>query len=84
MAVVLASDAAGEDQGTLLDVALQAQQRVLRRVSLTGGFGVRWADSEFTETFLGVDARQSERSMSPIYSADGGVNEVRAFLRATY
>ena len=84
ISAALASDAADEGQGTLLDVELRTRRQVLPRVSLGGGFGARWADSEFTQAFFGVDAAQSERSTLPIYSVDSGLNQVRAFVQATY
>lgn len=44
----------------------------------------RWANDEYTATFFGIDAQQSERSGLSGYETDAGLNEVRAFIGTNY
>lgn len=80
----ISTDLGDNDQGTRISLDLDGKYRVNEKLLLTAGPGVTWADDDYTQTFFGIDSRQSLRSGRERYSAKGGVNSVRFGVGAQY
>lgn len=80
----VSTDIANKDQGTLVLLDLQGRYRATERLTLSAGPGLTWADSEYVQTFFGIDAAQSARSGRPVYEASGGLHAVRVAAGANY
>ena len=73
----IATDVAGQKQGTLARIDLLARFRPAERTILFAGPGLTWADREYTQSYFGVTAEQSARSGLPEFQAGSGLNSVR-------
>jgi MipA family protein len=82
--VGIATDVADEGHGTVVDVLLSTRSQLMPRLALDYGIAGRWIDGEHARTFFGVDAGRGARSGLPVYAAESGVGEARAFVTALY
>jgi outer membrane scaffolding protein for murein synthesis (MipA/OmpV family) len=82
--VRVASDILGHDQGTLVRFDLIGRTRAGERTTLFAGPGVTWADRRYAQTFFGVSADQSARSVLPQFDAGAGWNSARFTMGANY
>lgn len=82
--VTLGRDLFHEGQGTIADFEFFAHHYPLDTLEIDDGVGLRWADGEYTRSFFGVDAGQSQQSGLPQYAAGSGIASLQAFLRAHY
>ena len=80
----ISTDLANNDQGTRISLDLDGKYRVNDSLLLTAGPGMTWADSDYTQTFFGIDSAQSARSGRQQYSAGSGVNSIRFGIGANY
>lgn len=80
----VATDIAGQRQGTLLDLTLDARQPLAPRLRLDGGTGLLWANRQYRETFFGVNPQQSAASGLPQFAAGSGFSAWQAFLGLDY
>jgi len=80
----LVSDLGGHDQGTRIAVDIEGKYPVDERLTLTAGPGVTWANGKYSQTFFGINARQSLVAGIAPYAADSGVNTVRFSVGALY
>ena len=84
VALRVAPDVSGRDQGTLAFLDLTARYRATDRLTLSAGPGITWADDSYLQTFFGVTPEQAANSRLPVYEARGGVHMVRVGLGAVY
>jgi outer membrane protein len=84
IALRLAPDVSGKDQGTLALLDLTARYRATDRLTLSAGPGITWADDSYMQTFFGVTPEQAANSRLPAYEAQGGVHMVRFGVGAAY
>ncbi|MDM0110054.1 MipA/OmpV family protein [Variovorax sp. J22R24] len=80
----LVSDIAGNDQGTRFAVDIEGKYIVNEKLVLSAGPGITWANGRYTQTFYGIDARQSLIAGVPEYHAGSGVNSIRFSVGAQY
>jgi MipA family protein len=73
----VATDIAGQKQGTLARLDFLARFRPAERTVLFAGPGLTWADRQYTQSFFGVSAEQSARSGLPEFQAGAGLNSLR-------
>jgi MipA family protein len=78
------SDIGNKKQGTLATLEIEKRFHPTDQLTLSAGPGVTWADNEYTRTFFGIDAEQSERSGLPQFEAKSGVSAVRFSVGADY
>lgn len=52
----VATDAEGEDQGTLASFDVSARYRATSHITFSAGPGITWADDDYVMTFFGVGA----------------------------
>jgi outer membrane protein len=84
IALRVAPDVSGKDQGTLALLDLTACYRASDQLTLSAGPGITWADDSYMQTFFGVTPEQAANSRLPAYEAQGGVHMLRFGLGATY
>lgn len=82
--LAIATDVADEGHGTVVDLLLSTRSQLMPRLALDYGIAGRWIDREHARTFFGIGADQSARSGLPVYAAESGLGEVRAFVTALY
>ena len=80
----VASDVADNQQGTLATFDAEARYRPVKRLVLSAGPGVTWANSQHAETFFGIDAQQAASSGLAQYTPKSGVDLVRFSVGASY
>lgn len=80
----VASDIAGNHQGTTASLELEGKYRVTDKLTLQAGPGVTWANSQYNQTFFGVDATQSLRSGYAVYTPKSGIQSLRFSIGADY
>ncbi|PAT00754.1 MAG: hypothetical protein BSR46_01220 [Candidatus Dactylopiibacterium carminicum] len=80
----VSADVSGKDQGVLATFDVEGKYRVTERLALSAGPGLTWADSDYTQTFFGIDSGQSARSGLPTYTAKSGLNLLRFSVGAEY
>jgi outer membrane protein len=73
----VATDIAGQKQGTLARLDLLARFRPAERTIVFAGPGLTWADRQYTQSYFGVTAEQSARSGMPEFQAGSGLNSLR-------
>ena len=80
----IVSDIGGKDQGTRIAFDVEGKYKLNERLTFTAGPGITWADGKYSQTFFGVNARQSFISGIPQYAAGSGVNAIRFSVGAQY
>lgn len=80
----LSHDVGDNRQGTIVKFGLDARWPLSRRLVLSAGPEVTWANGEYMQTFFGVDAQQSARSGLAQYHAGSGVSSVGFGVNARY
>jgi MipA family protein len=78
------TDIGGKHEGTRVSLDVEAKYNLTERLMITGGPGITWADSKYTQTFFGIDATQSANSGLAVYNAKSGVNAIRLGVGANY
>jgi outer membrane scaffolding protein for murein synthesis (MipA/OmpV family) len=68
-----AQDVSDESNGLLGYLEVDYNLRINKQWGMHFGGNLTWADSDYMETYFGVDARDSARSGLPIYEADSGM-----------
>jgi outer membrane protein len=84
IALRVAPDVSGKDQGTLAFLDLAARYRASDKLTLSAGPGITWADDRYTQTFFAVTPEQAAGSRLPVYQAQGGLHMVRLAVGAAY
>jgi outer membrane protein len=84
LALRVAPDVSGKDQGTLAFLDLTARSRATDRLTLSAGPGITWADNDYMQTFFGVTPGQAANSRLPAYEARAGVHMMRFAVGAAY
>ena len=74
---VVHTDIGGEGHGTLARLDVLARFRVDEKLGFFAGPGLTWGSRQYNQTFFGVTATQSARSMFPEYAAGSGINNLR-------
>ncbi len=81
----VASDIAGNQQGTLVRLDMRGRYRPDDRWTFSAGPGLTWANDRYMQTFFGVDPGQSARSgLLPQFDARGGIERTRFSAGANY
>lgn len=78
------TDIGGKHQGTRIALDFEGKYRLMDRLVVSAGPGVTWADSNYTQTFFGIDATQSARSGLSPYTPKSGINSIRFGVGADY
>lgn len=84
IALRVAPDVSGKDQGTLAFLDLAARYRASAKLTLSAGPGITWADDSYMQTFFSVTPEQAASSRLPVYEARGGLHMVRFAVGAAY
>lgn len=80
----LSTDVGGNRQGTVATLGVTARWQPIDRLTVNAGPSVTWSNSEYMQTFFGIDALQALRSGRPQYRAGGGVSSVGLSASAHY
>ena len=80
----IASDIAGNKQGTIARFDLFGRFPASERLALFAGPGLTWGNREYMQSFFGVTAEQSARSGLPSFDAGSGVASVRLAAGGIY
>jgi MipA family protein len=81
----VASDIAGNKQGTLARLDVRGRYRPDDRWTFSAGPGLTWANDRYMQTFFGVDAEQhAARPDLPQFDAKGGIERTRFSASAYY
>jgi len=80
----VASDIAGNRQGTLVRLDFRGRYRPDDRWTFSAGPGLTRANDRYMQTFFGVDPGQSARSGLPQFDAKGGIERTRFSAGANY
>lgn len=78
------TDLEDNGQGTRASVDVEGRYKVTPNLMLSAGPGATWADSDFTETFFGIDESQSRRSGRKQHSVSSGLYSVNFSVGANY
>jgi MipA family protein len=78
------SDIAGKHEGTTATLDLEGTYRPTDSLTLSAGPGVTWANTQYNQTFFGVDSEQNIRSGYAIYTPKSGVASARFSLSTHY
>ena len=78
------SDIGGKDQGAFATLDFMARYHPTPELTLTAGPGLTWGNSQYNQTFFGIDNEQSARSGRPGYELGNGLNEIRFSVGANY
>jgi MipA family protein len=76
--------AAGHNEGVLASLGIDAKYHATQRLTLSIGPEVTWGNSQYTMTFFGLDAAQSEIAGIAPYRAGSGINSVGGSASANY
>ena len=79
-----ATDVSDEHDGSVADLAGSYQLPINDQFSLIFGASVSYADSDYMDTYFGVNANNRGTSTLSSYSADGGLKDVGLSLTAKY
>jgi outer membrane protein len=75
---------AGHHEGVLASLGAEASFHPTPRLTLSFGPKITWANDQYTMTFFGIDAAQSEIAGVPAYRARAGINMVGGEAGARY
>jgi outer membrane protein len=78
------SDAVAHHEGVLASLAVEAKYHATQRLTLSIGPEITWANNQYSQTFFGISAAQSEIAGIAPYLAKSGVNTVGGSAGATY
>jgi MipA family protein len=78
------SDAVSHHEGVLASLAVEAKYHATQRLTLSIGPEVTWANSQYANTFFGIDAAQSEIAGIAPYRVKSGINTLAGSAGATY
>jgi outer membrane protein len=84
IALRVAPDVSGKDQGTLAFLDLAGRYRATEKLTLSAGPGITWASDDYMQTFFGITPAQAASSALPAYEARGGLHMVRFGVGAAY
>ena len=77
-------DVAGEHEGFIASVNARYFRPVTRPLTLSVGVNVTYGNSDYMETYFGVDSDNAARSGLRPFDADGGLRDVRIPIMAIY
>jgi outer membrane protein len=80
----ISDDVGGHHEGVLASLAIEAKYHVTRRLTLSIGPEVTWVNSQYANTFFGINAAQSEIAGIAPYRAKSGINTLSGSAGATY
>jgi MipA family protein len=78
------SDAVAHHEGVLASLAVEAKYHATQRLTLSIGPEVTWANNQYSQTFFGITAAQSEIAGIAPYRAKSGIDTVAGSAGATY
>jgi outer membrane protein len=78
------SDAVAHHEGVLASLAVEAKYHATQRLTLSIGPEITWVNNQYSQTFFGISAAQSEIAGIAPYLAKSGVNTVGGSAGATY
>jgi outer membrane protein len=78
------SDAVAHHEGVSASLAVEAKYHATERLTLSIGPEISWANSQYAQTFFGINAAQSQIAGIAPYRARSGINTVGASAGATY
>jgi MipA family protein len=76
--------AGGHHEGVLASFGVEAKYHATQHLTLSIGPEVTWANNQYTMTFFGIDAAQSEIAGIAPYRARGGIKSVGGSANASY
>ena len=77
-------DVGSEHDGYLVTGSMRYFKPVLKQLTLSVGASLTYGDSDYTETYFGVDAVDAGRSGLRQFDADAGIRDVRVPLMAMF
>jgi outer membrane protein len=78
------TDAVSHHEGVLASLAIEAKYQATQRLTLSIGPEITWANNQYTQTFFGISAAQSQIAGIAPYQAKSGINTVGGSAGATY
>src|SRR5258708_25711309 len=78
------SDALAHHEGVLAWLAVEAKYHATPRLTLSIGPEITWGNNQYSQTFFGVNAAQSEIAGIAPYQAKSGINTLGGSAGATY
>jgi outer membrane protein len=78
------TDAVSHHEGVLASLAIEAKYHATRSLTLSIGPEITWGNNQYTQTFFGIDAAQSQIAGVAPYQAKSGINTVGGSAGATY
>jgi outer membrane protein len=73
-----------DHEGLLASLTVEAKYHATDRLTLFIGPEITWANSQYAQTFFGINAAQSEIAGIAQYRAKSGINTVGGSAGATY
>lgn len=78
------TDLGGQGQGTRVALDLEGRFSPVPRLMLSAGPGLTWDNGQYSQTFFGIDGRQSANSGQAPWRAGSGIHTLRFALGADY
>jgi outer membrane protein len=78
------SDAVSHHEGVLASLAIEAKYHATRSLTLSIGPELTWGSNQYTQTFFGINAAQSQIAGIAPYQAKSGITTVGGSAGATY
>jgi outer membrane protein len=78
------TDAVSHHEGVLASLVIEAKYQATQRLTLSIGPEITWANNQYTQTFFGISAAQSQIAGVAPYQAKSGINTVGGSAGATY
>jgi outer membrane protein len=78
------TDAVSHREGVLASLVIEAKYQATQRLTLSVGPEITWANNQYTQTFFGISAAQSQIAGIAPYQAKSGINSVGGSAGATY
>jgi outer membrane protein len=78
------SDAVAHHEGVLASLAIEAKYHATQHLTLSIGPEITWANNQYSQTFFGINAAQSQIAGIAPYQAKSGINTVGGSAGANY
>jgi MipA family protein len=78
------SDAVAHHEGVLASLVIEAKYHATQHLTLSIGPEITWANNQYSQTFFGINAAQSQIAGIAPYQAKSGINTVGGSAGANY
>lgn len=80
----VSADIGGHHEGVLASLSLQGMFHPVPHLTLSAGPEITWANTQYMQTFFGIDAAQSSIAGIPPYAVKGGLDSAGFAVGADY